>query len=147
MDIVSFNRTEANLIQGLLNKEERLARQYQYTEADRKYYEAVIRALGKIDLFLDTGSQSKDQHLIEEDVEVLNLKADKELIEHLNKNLIRIRDSVPTGSAASSFKDPLFNIMIALEGVVQLLEVRTNRKLKKYGYPTIASKRSQRRGY
>lgn len=146
LDIVTFSKQEALLIRELLAREEKVARDYQYHKADRKYYQVVSRALEKVSMFLDPGSSDKDLHLIEQDVEIINLKADKELIEQLNNRLNRIRDTVPT-HGSKSFEDPLFNLMIAVESIVQLLEVRTNRKLKKYGYPMITSKRGQRSRY
>lgn len=140
LDIITFSKQEAMIIRELLAREEKIARNYQYNKADRKYYQIIERALEKVDLFLDPGSPEKDQHLIEQDIDIINLKADKELVERINHYLNRIRDTVPT-HGSRSFEDPLFNLMIAVESITQLIEVRTNRKLKKYGYPMITSKR------
>lgn len=144
MRLEVFNKAELNIIRRELERKLAAVEGRQYDSADRAFRKNIDRAIYKIDMFLDNdGDYEKDAHLLEQDVEIVNMKADREILEYINRDLIRVRNTIEN-RGVKSFEDPLFNLMVAVEQIQHLLTTRANRKLQRYGYKKVRSKRSLR---
>jgi hypothetical protein len=132
MQVSEFNKSELRIIRRILEREATVYAEKKYIGEDRGYKRDLDTAIYKIDLYLDRDdSPEKDEtFILEEDVEVLNLKSDRADIEDIDKHLLEFRQSI-------NYSDKEFAILIACEQIHHLLAKRLNRKLGKYGYEKV----------